>query len=180
MSLKPLILISSIWFLSVAFPAGQTVLAQNSVTNTPVGAPTGDKTDIDHKTIEDMIFMSRIREEEKKQTQNKDRVSEFKRLALGLSKGVPRVQPAGAQLARMEKLLKKIRDVAGADGDPEFDGAIPTNESEMLARLSLLAEELDTAINKTSWRVISARTISLTDEALSIVRALRISHPGSS
>lgn len=128
-------------------------------------------------SLKENIQKGRIEEEKKEYEEMIKRGEEAARLSEELSKSFEQKQTLSAEdvkkLARLEKLLKKIRDDLGGEDDNENEASKPSSLTNALKAVQENASNLLTALKKTTRLTISAVAIESTNTLLKLVKFIR-------
>jgi hypothetical protein len=130
------------------------------------------------KGLKETMHKSRIEQEKKEYAEMLKRGEEAARLSEELSKSFEQSQTLSAEdakkLARLEKLVKKIRDDLGGEDDEENNfGNKPSSLTNALKSVQENATSLLTALKKTTRLTISAVAIESSNTVLKLVRFIR-------
>ena len=166
------------FFLFLAFGA----VCVNAQLPDPTGIrdPRSGKPEELPKSLKESMHKSRIEEEKKEYEERIKRGEEVARLSEELSKSFEQNSALSAEdqkkLARLEKLIKKIRDDLGGEDDNEADAnnnSRPSSLTNALQSVQENASSLLTALKKTSRLTISAVAIETSNTVLKLVRFIR-------
>jgi hypothetical protein len=129
------------------------------------------------KLIKENLQKGRIEEEKKEYDAMIKRGEEAARLSEELSKSFEQSQALSAEdvkkLARLEKLVKKIRDDLGGEYDNEADASKPSSLMTAMKSVQENASTLLSALKKTTRLTISAVAIETSNTVLKLVRFIR-------
>ena len=123
------------------------------------------------------MLKGRIEEEKKEFDEMIKRSEEAAKLSEEISKSFEQKQALSTEdekkLARLEKLVKKIRDDMGGEDDKEADASKPSSMMNALKAVQENASNLLSALKKTSRLTISAVAIESSNTVLKLVRFIR-------
>lgn len=129
------------------------------------------------KALKENIQKGRIEEEKKEYDEMIKRGEEAARLSEELTKSFEQSQTLSAEdvkkLARLEKLVKKIRDDLGGEDDDQAEANKPSSLTTALKAVQENATSLLTALKKTTRLTISAVAIESSNTLLKLVRFIR-------
>jgi predicted transcriptional regulator len=129
------------------------------------------------KSLKENIQKGRIEEEKKEYEAMIKRGEEAAKLSEELSKSFEQNQTLSSEdvkkLARLEKLVKKIRDDLGGEDDDEAEANKPSSLLTALKSVQENASSLLTALKKTTRLTISAVAIETSNTVLKLVRFIR-------
>ncbi|HEX9961876.1 MAG TPA: hypothetical protein VGB00_13155 [Pyrinomonadaceae bacterium] len=129
------------------------------------------------KLIKENMQKGRIEEEKKEYDERIKRGEEAAKLSEELSKSFEQNQTLSPEdvkkLARLEKLVKKIRDDLGGEDDNELEASKPSSLMTALKSVQENASSLLTALKKTTRLTISAVAIETSNTVLKLVRFIR-------
>ncbi|HEX8248951.1 MAG TPA: hypothetical protein VF599_12305 [Pyrinomonadaceae bacterium] len=129
------------------------------------------------KALKESMQKGRIEEEKKEYEAMIKRGEEAAKLSEELSKSFEQNQALSAEdvkkLARLEKLVKKIRDDLGGEDDSEADASKPSSLTTALKSVQENASSLLSALKKTTRLTISAVAIESSNAVLKLVRFIR-------
>lgn len=129
------------------------------------------------KVLKENMQKGRIEEEKKEYEEMIKRGEEAAKLSEELSKSFEQNQTLSPvdvkKLARLEKLVKKIRDDLGGEDDNEFDSNKPSSLMTAMKSVQENASSLLTALKKTTRLTISAVAIETSNTVLKLVRFIR-------
>lgn len=127
--------------------------------------------------LKESMLKSRIEEEKKEYNEMLKRGEEAAKLSEELNKSFEQNQTLSAEdvkkLARLEKLVKKIRDDLGGEDDKEFDANKPSSMMTALKAVQENASTLLSALRKTTRLTISAVAIETSNTVLKLVKFIR-------
>ncbi|HEX8369873.1 MAG TPA: hypothetical protein VF604_15110 [Pyrinomonadaceae bacterium] len=129
------------------------------------------------KALKESIQKGRIEEEKKEYEEMIKRGEEAAKLSEELSKSFEQNHTLSTEdvkkLARLEKLVKKIRDDLGGEDDHEADANKPSSLTTALKSVQENASSLLSALKKTTRLTISAVAIESSNAVLKLVRFIR-------
>lgn len=129
------------------------------------------------KALKENIQKGRIEEEKKEYEEMIKRGEEAAKLSEELSKSFEQSQTLSPEdvkkLARLEKLVKKIRDDLGGEDDKDIDASKPSSLMNALKSVQENASSLLSALKKTTRLTISAVAIESSNAVLKLVKFIR-------
>jgi ElaB/YqjD/DUF883 family membrane-anchored ribosome-binding protein len=172
-----LIIVAAIVFCTAA------VFAQSADGRTPLLPKTGDRDNEDQPMgIREKLEKLRIEKEQKDYEETLERSQEASKLSDELEKSVTSSGKLAAgdmtKIARIEKLVKKIRDSLGGGDDDQIDDddapAIPKNTADAVTLLKTNTTTLYDELKKNTRFTISAAAIFSTNTVLKLARILKV------
>jgi uncharacterized membrane protein YccC len=129
------------------------------------------------KQLKENLEKGRIEEEKKEYEAMIKRGEEAAKLSEELSKSFEQNQTLSVEdqkkLARLEKLVKKIRDDLGGEDDNEAEANRPSSLNTALKAVQENASNLLSALRKTTRLTISAIAIESSNTVLKLVKFIR-------
>jgi len=129
------------------------------------------------KGLKESLLKSQIEEEKKQYDERIKRGEEAAKLSEELSKSFEQNQTLSVEdvkkLARLEKLVKKIRDDLGGEDDKEVDSDKPSSLMNALKAVQENATSMLSALKKTTRLTISAVAIETSNTVLKLVKFIR-------
>ena len=161
-------------------------IAQKSADNKSLNINSGDQDDDDHpKSIKESLEKMRIEKEKKDHQEMIDRGEEAVKLSTELQKSFAdngRLTNSDiVKLARVEKIVKKVRDELGGGDDEDQQTALDTSGGNSLVTKAIdslkdSAETLFSELKKSTRFTISAAAIVSSNMLLKLTKILRFGH----
>lgn len=128
----------------------------------------------------EMKARSALKAEKKQYDENVARAREVSELGHQLAEAFEAKKMLGSdnvkKLERLEKLTKKIRNEAGgSDTNPDVKD-IPAIMAAVVKRITELADDLRTLVEKTPRHVISASVIDQANKLLGLIQHVKVGH----